>query len=83
MISVSGIPGGNPVALGNPEMFAASSLECSDCGWLFCDRCFTAPPLGRPTCRSCGGALGPGDDDRPPRADRLPDAAFYPYGRGR
>ncbi len=81
MISISWIPGWNPVARGDVEHFATSFVECSDCGRPFCDRCFTPRRLGRPTCRGCGGPLRKGDPGRP-RQDRLPDAAFLPFERG-
>lgn len=51
-ISVSAVPGGNPVAAADPNTFATSYLVCA-CGQVRCDRC------GRSGCPSCGAAMHP------------------------
>ncbi|MGP4028272.1 tetratricopeptide repeat protein [Actinomadura sp. 3N407] len=61
LISVSKVPGGNPVARNDPEGFAIDFMICEDCHSNFCDRCH--PPGTRfrpPRCTSCGGKLIPG-----------------------
>jgi hypothetical protein len=50
MISISISPGGNEVALADPEHFAVRFTKCSRCAKLWCDRC------GRARC-ACGAAL--------------------------
>ncbi len=39
MISISNIPGGNPAAKENPEMFATTYFKCKSCGEYLCDKC--------------------------------------------
>lgn len=51
MISISMIPGGNPVALEEPERWAASYASCPLCHRAYCDRCMAADPL----CPDCPG----------------------------
>ncbi len=51
-ISVSAVPGGNPVALADPERWSVVKRVCEDCRKCFCDRC--APSVRSP-CPSCGG----------------------------
>lgn len=55
LISVSAIPGGNPVALSNPEMWATIHFECASCGKPYCDRC--VKKSSGMSCPSCGGKL--------------------------
>lgn len=61
LISVSKVPGGNPVALKDPDAFAVEFMICEFCGSYFCDRCHASGSLLRaPRCASCGGRLVPG-----------------------
>jgi hypothetical protein len=53
-ISVSILPGGNPIAKADPENWAQSWLHCPDCPALICERC--APP-GTEYCPLCYHAL--------------------------
>jgi len=48
MISVSAIPGGNPVAKAAPEEWALDYGRCTTCNAHWCDRCITK--LGAPEC---------------------------------
>lgn len=86
LISVSGLPGGNPVAAAEPEYWSTEYFFCRECGEAFCDRC-AANRRGRTfavvkSCGSCGGRLDrarPGQQasDRP-----VSDATAY-YRRGK
>lgn len=61
LISVSKVPGGNPVARQDPDGFAAEFMICDFCGSNFCDRCHASGSrLRAPRCASCGGKLVPG-----------------------
>ncbi|MFA1550957.1 tetratricopeptide repeat protein [Actinomadura chokoriensis] len=61
LISVSKVPGGNPVARNDPEGFAIEFMICQDCGHNYCDRCHApASRFRAPRCASCGGRLAPG-----------------------
>ncbi|WP_168221327.1 tetratricopeptide repeat protein [Actinomadura sp. WMMA1423] len=61
LISVSKVPGGNPVARQDPEGFAVEFMICDFCGENFCDRCHEpGSRLRAPRCTSCGGKLVPG-----------------------
>jgi hypothetical protein len=51
MISVSMIPGGNPVALEEPSQWATSYASCPVCHRLYCDHCMTSEPF----CPDCPG----------------------------
>ncbi|MFT3706535.1 MAG: hypothetical protein QM817_02595 [Archangium sp.] len=39
MISVSAVPGGNPVAKNDPENWAMEYGKCATCNSHYCDRC--------------------------------------------
>lgn len=54
LISVSSVPGGNPVAKANPEQWSVVHTRCPGCGVSLCDRC--APASAR-RCKACGAAL--------------------------
>ncbi|GGT93764.1 tetratricopeptide repeat protein [Actinomadura citrea] len=61
LISVSKVPGGNPVALRDPDAYAVEFMICDFCGSYFCDRCHASGSrLRAPRCTSCGGRLVPG-----------------------
>jgi tetratricopeptide (TPR) repeat protein len=66
LISVSEVPGGNPVARADPEGFALTFQICVDCHANFCDRC--QPDRGgllrKPSCMTCGGRLVGGSGKR-------------------
>jgi hypothetical protein len=52
-ISMSILPGGNPIARAQPDFFALRYGRCQRCGRVYCDRCITAagdqcPGCGRP-----------------------------------
>jgi tetratricopeptide (TPR) repeat protein len=53
LISVSVIPGGNPVAQADPEHFSVTFLVCPDCHSTFCDRCVPRSPFHAARCRDC------------------------------
>ena len=55
LISFSAIPGGNPVALADPEHWATSYRQCERCGRLYCGECAQAPVL----CPDCPGPRKP------------------------
>ena len=48
MISVSAVPGGNPVALADPEGWALEYGRCPTCNAHYCDRCIAK--LAAPQC---------------------------------
>ena len=52
-ISLSIIPGGNPVALADPEKWAVKHAQCTECGSYLCDRCAE----GFSFCPECHGSL--------------------------
>src|SRR5688572_11245640 len=54
-ISVSWIPGGNPVALEDPEHWATAYRPCEVCGQLYCGQCSSIEPL----CPECPGPPQP------------------------
>jgi hypothetical protein len=54
-ISVTMIPGGNPIALADPEKWATIYFRCASCGKAYCDRC--VKKLSKTRCPSCGGEL--------------------------
>jgi ankyrin repeat protein len=58
-ISISRIPGGNPVALESPEEWSILHVTCSDCGFTLCDRCLSSflIPIEELPCLHCGGTL--------------------------
>lgn len=49
------IPGGNPVALEDPESWATDYLACPVCGRLYCEKCSEITPL----CPECPGPRTP------------------------
>jgi predicted nucleic acid-binding Zn-ribbon protein len=51
MISISDVPGGNPVARADPEHWSLAYGRCEKCGGIFCDRCLMENS-GR--CPQCG-----------------------------
>ena len=62
LISISVIPGGNPVALADPETWARHYKVCTECGAHFCDRC--VKKMGglfrlfrKAVCSKCRGKL--------------------------
>lgn len=64
-ISVSIHPGGNPVALEDPEKWATEYMRCKQCGAHYCDRCLKKMGglFKKPACGKCGGELTPGGPD--------------------
>ena len=54
-ISISIIPGGNPVALADPEKWSATWRPCPVCHHAYCDRCMDFEPL----CPKCPGPPKP------------------------
>jgi hypothetical protein len=59
LISISNIPGGNPVALADPERWATVYMVCGSCGTFFCDRCLKQMGgfFKKAKCSKCGGEL--------------------------
>ena len=53
LISISTLPGGNPVALAEPEVWATSYGFCRKCRKYFCDRCCSV----NQHCSQCGKTL--------------------------
>jgi len=39
LISISNIPGGNPVAKANSDLWALEYGRCDRCGGVYCDKC--------------------------------------------
>lgn len=60
LISVTDLPGGNPVVAAEPEAWAETWSVCRDCRVPFCDRC-VVPRQGR--CADCMGELVDGRRD--------------------
>jgi hypothetical protein len=58
LISVSVVPGGNPVARNDPEHFSIEFQTCPDCHNTYCDRCVPVRgPNGPARCKGCSGRL--------------------------
>jgi tetratricopeptide (TPR) repeat protein len=57
LISISEVPGGNPVARNDPEHFCVAFLVCPDCHAAFCDRCVPRSPFHTARCKHCSGEL--------------------------
>jgi hypothetical protein len=55
MISVSAVPGGNPVAKDDPENWAMDYGKCATCNAHYCDRCIAK--TGHKNCPKDGTAL--------------------------
>jgi DNA-directed RNA polymerase subunit RPC12/RpoP len=51
LISISNIPGGNPTAKANPDMWATAYGHCDRCGGTYCDKCIKA---NMNKCPGCG-----------------------------
>lgn len=49
-ISLSAIPGGNPVAKENPDTMAMHYAKCENCGLIHCDRCVEKNNFYCPNC---------------------------------
>lgn len=54
LISISDIPGGNPFAKGNPEIFALAYGICDRCKAVYCDKCIEA---NGGKCPKCGQGI--------------------------
>lgn len=54
LISISRVPGGNPVARADPAKWSVLHTRCTGCGAHLCDGC--APASAR-DCQACGAAL--------------------------
>lgn len=82
MLSVSRIPGGNPVAAQNPELVSVDFLLCADCGAGLCDRCLAGKTglFSQPQCVRCGGEMRKPDVAKllspPGRRPAPPDDGF-------
>ena len=55
LISISQVPGGNPVALQEPDVWAIEFSVCEDCKRPLCDRC--TGKRGSAHCPECSGSL--------------------------
>jgi hypothetical protein len=55
LISISAVPGGNPVARADPENWAMEYGKCATCNAHFCDRCIAK--AGNKNCAKDGTAL--------------------------
>lgn len=76
MISVSAIPGGNPVAKAAPEEWALDYGRCTTCNLHWCDRCIAklaAPEC--PTDKTKFTMFGAGKAEAPKPAAPPPPAA--------
>ncbi len=84
LISVSVIPGGNPMALEDPEHFSVRFTICTDCRATFCDRCVDVErgTQGSVLCLVCHGALADGKRMREFSGRPVPEA-IAEHGRGR
>lgn len=54
LISISAIPGGNPVAMENPDIMAMNYAKCEHCGYIHCDRCVEK---NNDCCPNCGNEV--------------------------
>lgn len=61
LLSVSRIPGGNPVAKRDPEHWAVVFWRCDTCRGHYCDRCVKSRLMRAPVCVDCGGRLAKPD----------------------
>lgn len=71
MISVSAIPGGNPVARNDPENWAVTYGRCDTCKAHWCDRCMgKLAPKECPACKKPFTMFGVVDEKKsaPPAA---------------
>ena len=50
MISISNVPGGNPMAKANPGMWALAYGVCDRCKSIFCDKCIESNAGKCPNC---------------------------------
>ena len=58
LISVSRLPGGNPVARENPDKWATSHQTCGHCRIPYCDKCVKKRGgLFRGAKCDCGGSI--------------------------
>lgn len=71
MISISRLPGGNPIAQRYPDMFAASFGRCDRCGRTYCDVCISNS-AGK--CPECGKRI---DVQAPPPGEAAPMPEEY------
>lgn len=80
MISVSSIPGGNPVAKNDPENWAVGYGRCDTCKAHWCDRCLAklAPPEC-PDCKKPFTRFGLVDEKKARGPSREPPAAAKPW----
>lgn len=72
-ISISLVPGGNPMAITHPDLFAATYAMCDRCHKPFCDQC-VANAGGK--CPECGKRLElqgppPGEANVPPAVQEM------------
>jgi len=51
LISISNIPGGNPIAKANPDLWAMVYGRCDMCGKFYCDKCLEE---NMSKCPGCG-----------------------------
>lgn len=59
MISVSIVPGGNPIARANPEMFQLRYGRCERCSGVYCEECIRAAGTQCPRCARSIEIQGP------------------------
>ena len=57
-ISVSVVPGGNPVALADPQRWSLTRRVCPSCARSLCDRCAPASASRCPLCQAALAAAG-------------------------
>ena len=50
LISISNLPGGNPIALADPDHWAVAYGVCERCGGSFCDKCIESNAGKCPEC---------------------------------
>lgn len=72
MISISDVPGGNPVARSDPEHWSLAYGRCERCGGFFCDRCLIENS-GR--CPECGVSV---PLEVPEGVDLMPQPSVVP-----
>jgi hypothetical protein len=54
LISISNIPGGNPIAKSDPDTWALAYGRCDRCGGVYCDKCIKD---NLDKCPGCGRSI--------------------------
>lgn len=60
-ISISIMPGGNPLAKANPDKFTIKYGRCGRCGRTYCDKCIMSKHNKCPGCGRSIEIVGPSE----------------------